>query len=417
LKFGIRFLPAALVLLAVGGLVDENFSHYPVGILFLFGLFRIWQGPQEVLGTNDARFLIGVFACIWLPMLAALPDAVNPARAIKTTVFYLHFLPAGLYVTYILRDLVVRRILLSGIAAIVAFWCFDAIVQLLTGRDLFGYPYDGSVLKGVFHPKQRLGLVLAVFAPLYFHVVQSMAQRSRWAWLLLIPFIVVVIYSLKRTAWVMLVAACFAYVTCFLRVERLNMRIAALGACIAVIMLSLIGVSTPQLIKQADDTLDVFSFDFETVDVATSHRLSLWKTGLSIARANWLNGVGPRGYRDVYRDFASADDFWIMRGTDGQTHPHLMFLEVVIETGIVGGIGYIACLCLLIRRLWHQRRSHPAGAAYLLVAVIAWLPLNAHLAFYGSYWANISWLMIALGCSSAGSSNDRRSCLPHKTHR
>jgi O-antigen ligase len=406
---GIRYLPAALILLSIAGLATENLSHYPIGVMFLLGAFQIWRDPRALLRTRDARLLVIVFACVWLPMWLALPDAANPARAVETTLLYFHFLPAGLYVIHMLRDLVLRRIVLAGLAAIVAFWCVDGVIQLLTGRDLFGYPYDGSVLKGAFYPKQRFGLILAVFTPLYIHVVHRAAARSVWAWLLLLPLVVVVIFSLKRTAWIMFAVALSGYGACFIRATRANVRAGAAAAVLVAATLAATIYFAPKVHTQFSDTLKIFSADFGTADVATSYRLSLWQTGLAIARAHWLNGVGPRGYRTVYPDFAPTDDFWMAQGRKGQTHPHLMVLEVLIETGVIGLGGYGACLFLLVRRLWRQRSRDPTAAAYLMVAVVAWFPLNAHLAFYGSYWSSIVWIMIALGCVSMQKTGDHLS--------
>ncbi len=392
------YLPAALIVLSIAGLASENLSHYPIGIMCLLGLYLAWRDYAGVVRSSNARLLIAMFACVWVPMLLALPDAVNPARAMKTTFLYVHFLPAGLYVVYMLRDHLVRRIVWSGFAIVIAFWCIDGVIQLVFGRDLFGYPYDGSILKGVFYPKQRFGLILAVFAPLYLHIVQRLAARSIWAWLLLLPLAVSVLFSLKRTAWVMGLAAIGAYIVCFVRLRRLNLRVVIGFGGAAAVALAIAIVSVPNLRTQITDTMGLFSADFERVDLATSRRLSLWHTGLSMVRANWLNGIGPRGFRTVYREFAGPDDFWIKLGTKGQTHPHLMGLEVLIETGVIGLIGYVLLLIILGREMWRQRIVEPQAAIYLMIALVALFPLNAHLAFYGSYWSSLVWIAIALGC-------------------
>ncbi|TDJ64258.1 MAG: O-antigen ligase family protein [Proteobacteria bacterium] len=407
LVFGRRNLPAVLVLLAIAGLATENLSHYPIAIMCLLGVYHIWLNPQDMLSRADARLLITVFGCIWIPMLLALPDAASPTRALKTTALYLHFLPAGLYIIHGLREFENRRIMLVGLTAIVGFWCVDGMVQLLTGSDLFGYPYDGLVLQGVFYPKQRFGIIFAVFTPLYLYVVHRLAARSALAWLLLAPFVTVVMFSLKRTAWIMFAVALAGFIACFIRVTRANVRSLAIAAGLIAATLVATTAFVPKVHTQWVGTLKIFSADFAAADLATSHRLSLWKTGLSIARAHWLNGVGPRGFRTVYRDYAAADDFWIARGSKGQTHPHLMILEVLIETGVIGLIGFVACLWLLLRRLVEQRLSDPTAAGYLMVAIVAWFPLNAHLAFYGSYWSSIVWIMIALGCAASGGSEER----------
>lgn len=398
--FAIRYLPATLILLSIAGLASENLSHYPVGVMCLLGLYKASRDYAGVVRSSSARLLVSVFACVWIPMLLALPDAVNPARAMKTTFLYFHFLPAGLYLIYMLRDHVVRRIVWNGMAIIIAFWCIDGVIQLVFGRDLFGYPYDGSILKGVFYPKQRFGLVLAVFSPLYFHVVHRLAARTIWAWLLLLPFLVAVLFSLKRTAWVMLMAGAGAYVACFMRPRRADARLIIGFGGLAAAALVIAIIFVPNLRTQVSGTLEIFSADFERVDLATSRRLSLWNTGLSMVRTHWLNGIGPRGFRTAYREFATQDDFWIKLGSSGQTHPHLMLLEVLIETGVIGLSAYLLLLIILARAMWRRRTDDSIAATYLMVALVAVFPLNAHLAFYGSYWSNLVWIALALGCVS-----------------
>ncbi len=117
--FGTRYLPAGLILLAIAGLATENLTHYPIGVMCLLGLYKIRRDPKGALRSKNASLLLSVFACVWIPMLLAMPDAVNPGRALKTTLLYFHFLPAGLYVIYMLRDLIVRRIVWIGLAIII----------------------------------------------------------------------------------------------------------------------------------------------------------------------------------------------------------------------------------------------------------------------------------------------------------
>lgn len=399
----VRHVPALLILLAVAALATEHGSHYPIAILFLLGLVQWIRAPRTMHGCDGARLFATVFACLWIPMLLSLPDAANPARAWKTTVLYLHYLPAGLYVVHMLADPRTRRIVLGGIAVIVGFWSVDGAIQWFSGRDLFGYPHDGSVLTGAFYPKQRFGLILAVFSPLYLYVVQRLAARTPFAWLLLAPLLFAIVFSLKRTAWVMLIAAVAFYGIAFFNMTARNLRRAGLACAVSLALLAAAVAVAPNLKTQISDTLNLFSADFETADIATSRRLTLWKTGAGIARAHWLNGVGPRGYRTVYRDFAATDDFWILRGTKGQTHPHLMVLEVITETGLIGLFGYALGLVLLAKAIRRVPAHEPGAAVCLIVAAVAWFPLNAHLAFYGSYWSNIAWIMFALGCTGLNS--------------
>lgn len=129
------------------------------------------------------------------------------------------------------------------------------------------------------------------------------------------------------------------------------------------------------LSDRIDSTLAIFSTDAATIDKATAHRLDLWRVAVAIARDHWINGVGPRG----------------------STHPHLALAEIACETGLVGLAGYLVFYLLLLRWLYRElRASRLRHRPWLLCPLTAWFPLNAHLAFYGSYWASFSWWMLAV---------------------
>ena len=72
-------------------------------------------------------------------------------------------------------------------------------------------------------------------------------------------------------------------------------------------------------------------------------------------------------------------------------------IEIAIETGVVGLAGYVIFLLGMARQFKSLASTEPWGCAWLLAAVVACFPLNAHLAFYGSYWATLLWLLLPLG--------------------
>ena len=85
-----------------------------------------------------------------------------------------------------------------------------------------------------------------------------------------------------------------------------------------------------------------------------------------IFRAHWINGVGPRGFREVHAEYAPAHDPYVQTGRS-LTHPHMFVLEIAAETGIVGLIGYLITFAVLIRRFLEMSRAQVAvGFPYLL---------------------------------------------------
>lgn len=393
----LRTAAAALTVLAVALLCTERLFHYAIALLMFGGLACVLRAPRALVDDPALRTISLVFLCLWLPMLASLPDAVNPAHAGKTVLAYLHFWPAAIAIAVAARDHRLRGFVFAGTAAVVAFWLADALLQLVTGRDLFGHPRIGNILTGAFYPKQRLGLVLAVLAPVYVLAVALLARRRPLAWLLLLPLFLVILLSLKRTAWIML-AVSLAGLLWFACARRGGGPCRAmLGLLLALALLAGSALAIdPALRARVVETAGLVSGDFATMDRASSYRLTLWRTAWRIFEAHPVNGVGPRGYRYAYADHASADDFWLLRG-GGQTHPHQMLLEVGVETGLLGVAGYCVVLWLLLTRL--RRAADGVQAGFTIAALAATFPLNAHLAFYGSYWSSLVWPLVALACA------------------
>lgn len=398
LTSSVRAAAALLVVLSFALLCTEHAFHYAIALLMLGGLAVFARTPRALFDDPALRAFSAAFLCLWLPMLASLPDAVNPAHAGKTALAYLHFWPAGLCIVLACRDPRLRRWLLAGVAGVIAFWLADALLQLVTGRDLFGHPPAGDILTGAFYPKQRLGLVLAVLTPVYFLGVAWLARRRPLAWLLLLPLFLVILLSLKRTAWIMLAVslAGLLWLACARRQGGLCRALVGLLLALTLMVGGALALD-PALRQRVTETAGLLSGDFATMDRASSYRLTLWRTAWRIFEAHPVNGVGPRGYRYAYADHAPADDFWLLRG-GGQTHPHQMLLEVAVETGAVGVVGYLGFLALLWRRLrWAVDETQ---AVWAIAALAAAFPLNAHLALYGSYWSSLVWLSTALAFAS-----------------
>lgn len=373
--------------------------HYPVALMAVIGLVDMMRHPEHLRLPGTRRLML-LFAAIWLPMLAAFPDAVNSDRTAKTLLLYLHLFPAAWYLVIVCARPAVYRLVTTGVVSLVLFVTFDAFAQLIWGSNLFGYPYEGTILKGVFHPKQRLGLFLAVFAPMALDLVRRWSVTMPPVWLTLVPYLIVMLMSLKRSAWIMLVVGIVVYVGLRYRVThtaRLRARILQMALLAAVVAATV--MSSGPLKRQMMITAGVFSTDAAQFDRATSYRLTLWRTGYDMFVDNWFNGVGPRGYRKAYPEYAADNDFWIARGTGGSTHPHLLALEVATETGVIGLAGLLAFYVVLWSTLVRERHAQ-IPPLWLLSAAVAWLPFNAHLAFYGSYWSSFAWILIGIGLAA-----------------
>ena len=395
---------AGLILLTLALFATAHLVHYAMALLALGGVIECVCRPQLARSGRGPTLLV-LFLLIWVPMLAAVPGAVARGHTINTVFAYLHYLPAAYFVMRACSEPEVRHLVTRGAALLVTFVAIDAFIQLIWHRDLFGYPYEAGILKGVFYPKQRLGLLLAVLCALEIEVVREWCRRYPRLWLLLIPLVIVILMSLKRAAWLMLALSLLGYLALRLRRGLRLRRKWLLQAALIVLLATGATAMNPVMKARLVETSGMFSTNAKALDVATAYRWSLWQTGSAMVRAHWLLGIGPRGFRHAYRDFAPPDDFWMRLNGRGQTHPHLFLLEVLIETGGVGLIGLVLFYGLLVRLLLRPSVGRMVPV-WLLSAAVASFPLNAHMAFYSAYWSTLVWLLIGAGLAEVQAGDD-----------
>jgi len=140
-------------------------------------------------------------------------------------------------------------------------------------------------------------------------------------------------------------------------------------------------------------TLGLFSSDYEKINSATALRLTIWKTAHSIFKEYPINGIGPRGFRYVYNEFAEPGDFFLETNVP-PTQPHLLILEILTETGLIGLTGFLLFCYFLIKSTNYIVNSS-YGSVFLIPVLVAIFPFNIHMAFYGSIWSSMIWLLIA----------------------
>lgn len=388
--WAVLLIAACVLLLPIGRTVE-----LPTLILAIFGLTVFLRQPARVARMPPVRTLALLFACIWLPMIIAQVDATS-AATVRTNAVFPRFLLMGIGMILLLAH-APQRIdrLQSLLCAVLAFWAADGFIQGVWGHNLWGDPLIDGQVTGVFHPKQKIGHVLAVLFPVFFYWVTRQVQRRSWMWVWVPVYIIVILLSGKRAAWMMLaVALTVQGITTLIKLpNRRRLQILA----VVLVMALAAGVAFHQnssFMAKIEATAGLFSGDQEKADIATSYRFSIWRVGYDIFRDHWFNGIGPRAFREVYPQYAPAEDpFMQSNPTSGPTHPHLIALEVAVETGVVGLLGFGILWLWLLHALW-QARSDAAQLAWLTALAVSILPFNAGHALYGHVWTGVVfWLM------------------------
>ena len=279
-------------------------------------------GGTMPLDRRAAALASVLFAAYWLPELLSAPDALDRGRAWKEVAADLRYLPFLWGVAIAMRAPRGRRVIMGGLAAIVAMWTVDALLQAALGTSPLFWSLDAlkraaggegfcsaaevmaaDRLGGVFGPcNLKLGLVLASLSPFALEVAARRGGAPGWI-LAAAGLGVAVLLGGARAAWLVfgLVALVSGWRTLGGR------RLLAFALAGAVALVALVAVS-PQLQQRVERTALALRGDADGVDGALSGRGRIWSGAACMAAAHPFNGVGVRGFRVAWPDCDPAPD-------------------------------------------------------------------------------------------------------------
>ena len=397
---------SCLLLLPFGRLVEV-----PVVIMAICGIYLLTKRRFVWNGNTPLILFTSVFIATWLPILISLPDAVNQQRTLLVAIKFIRFYFAGLFILHTLANTMAQERFLRLCAWLLLFWLADAIIQSIIGKDLFGFEPTNSRINALFGERHlKFSLTLAFLTPLLWEY----ARRNWPAWSQISVFIATVYVILvggARSGWIGISVVITAYlVLIWLRSGRFPARSFAV-VCFGSLAIGLVVFQTSDdFARRWNHTMASVTGQVDSGSNPVEHRYWIWKGAITMTKANPFNGVGARGFRYAYADYAGPDDPY-MQGQEPTipTNSHQMLLEISSETGLIGIIGFGFMLYMLIR----SAISAPTGTQlrimpYGLCLVVAFFPFNTHWAYYSSYLSQLLWWLIALYCVAYGAVNTGR---------
>ncbi|MEO7067083.1 MAG: O-antigen ligase family protein [Rhodanobacter sp.] len=374
--------------------------------LCLLGVGMLFAREPHVLQEHPgARLLLWLLAAYIGAALVSTLGAVMPGKSWTTTAGLLRYLPLGLYACFAIRREHKLNALYGAVALVLALWVADAWVQTFTGWSLGGHA-EAERISGIFGADNlKLGPTLAVLSPF-----ALWAAQRRWGWPgLLLAFVLVlgpVLLSGSRAAWV-----CYAVVGLGFAWREAKSPLRFVGYIAGALLLLLVvgGVAwkmSTRFQERMDRTLLVLHGTDQSVDTALSGRLDIWRDSVRMIAAHPVNGVGVRGFRYAYPQFAPANDHFVVSSeacgvNEGACHAHQLILEVLTETGVIGLLLWLAALTLALRA-WREVGAVARERAFpVTLALGAMLfPLNTHFAFYSAWWGLLFAWLVGLWCAA-----------------
>lgn len=382
-----------LVLLFVLLLPFGEASHLPAVIFVFLSVHDIRRNGFSI--NINSRVFVGIAIALIAPLLISAIGAYDISKTLRTALVFTLYSIAGVYVIRHFREQLDIDFLFYGISGILLFWTADALLQYFHGTNIFGWPGRSDGITGMYNHKLWIGYTLAHLAPFLFESLRRWSAKPgfKWTWLLIMPFIMVIMLTGRRAAWVTLGLVSSIYLIWLIRHGDIKMQHALAGVVAFFMAIGATVAISPDLQLRVQTSMHVFSGTWDAVNEAGTNRLEVWKGAWSLYKESPLTGVGAHAY----------DPFVFERGYTSSKygHSHLYWLDVLLSTGMIGFVAYMAVFFYLCFKLVQSVKWALPTLPAWLAAISIMFPLNAHWNFYAPRPASLLWMLLILAIAIA----------------
>lgn len=337
---------------------------------------------------------------------------------IHSILFVRYFVFAAALAFWAFTDKGVQSRFIKVLTAVIVFMLADGLLQYFSGHDIARYPYFintvGQIRLSSTFRKPILGIMttwLAFPMLLSLLAVDSSVPLSRKrvliVFVLSVLSLVVVSLSGERMALLLML---FGWGIALLLMSGYRMKVLALlvAGCIAVAATARL---EPQVLQRQEGA---------TVQVMTNWWDSpygiLLKTDLKLAEINPVFGLGTYQFRIVCPTLYPGMDEETLKFVCN-IHPHNIYLEWLIENGVIGIGLFLVFLGLVFRQCvvnWPQAGKNPLFIGFLIAFILRVWPIASTTGLMSRWGASPFWLM--LGCMLACMITRERETLADHPH-
>lgn len=220
------------------------------------------------------------------------------------------------------------------------------------------------VMQPFFKDHTSYGAVVALFIPVlfsYLSLKNITAQTKVLIGFILLVFILGVVLSYTRAAWVSLVAAFGVFLAIKFRI-RLSVLIMA-GLVAVFLFFSFKTEIFQKLEKNKQDSSADLAKHVESIsnvasDASNLERINRWDCALQMFKEKPITGYGPGTYAFLYAPYQKSYNLTIISTNFGDLgNAHSEYFGPLAETGLVGGLSFIIimiCFFVYSIRLYYK---------------------------------------------------------------
>lgn len=353
-----------------------------LGLFMLLGLLR----HRQTFNVEDKtlRVLPRCVLFILLPMLISSIDAHAPILALKASVNYLYFGLMALAVAILLRAQAAFKQVAIICSILVGIWAFNGVAQVALGVDMFGKPMAdlSGYANSFFADSQQYGFFIGALAAIPLYTMYLLGANRLTHLLVLLLLTLGVLFGGVRSGWLMFAWALlpYIYLTYIKPAKRPIVPMIVVPTFVTAVVFTALS-SSSLLQQQVQRSQGLLSSDSAQVSMASHDYIELWRLTSEIAGQHIINGVGVNNFLSAFTPYLAPKSS-IPNYID-LTHPHHVWLDVAVSTGVIGLLGLLFVYAAMWR-LWRTATPDQQKLALpmLMPVLVLWWPLNAHYSFY-----------------------------------
>ncbi|MBN8696016.1 MAG: O-antigen ligase family protein [Bacteroidetes bacterium] len=222
-----------------------------------------------------------------------------------------------------------------------------------------GFGFDEKTANYVMSPFYNdhtiYGAMLAMFLPvlIFFCFNKKYSTSIKFAsTIFLIIFIIALIFSYTRAAWLSLIIALLAYIVLLLKIKFRNILI--LASCITAVLLYYRTDIIMKLEKNRQDASRDFEKHIQSIsnistDASNLERLNRWSAAFGMFEERPILGWGPGTYSFVYAPFQHSNEKTIISTNMGDRgNAHSEYIGPLCESGVLGAVTFIIIILITL---------------------------------------------------------------------
>ncbi len=399
----ISLIPISLV---AGPLIAE-------AILLTLSIFFLFKSNKnELFYINNKFFIIFIIFCLLISIRSLFTDQIF--ISLKSSILYFRFALYVIAIIYFLnKDNESLTINYNFYKYTFLFIIMDSLLQVFTGKDLFGLEPDSINLmriSGPFGDEFVLGSFIQKILPIFIYLIfkkREIINKIHISDYLILIFSFVIIYrSGDRSAFGLIM---FFSLLFFLIYKEFRKKMLIIFSII-IVFSSLLSLQNPNISKRVfADTIGQFKGEHhkelieetkigkkQNLLIFSFHHQSHFITAYKMFVSKPLFGHGLKMFRFKCGDFIENEKH-IPYGCS--THPHNTYVQLLAETGIIGFLSIFAIFLIITIKIFKKilnKKSFLKSSDCLLIAIFINLwPLIPTGNFFNNWLSMLYFLPVA----------------------